>query len=232
MAFDDKERDSAVPGGLPGAIRNETLISVTSEGGSALAEETLRRAAVALAAGVRRGVPFLGRRRATTGAGATSTVRASEFGKNLEQPYYLCPLAVDPGGSRAMLALDSSAIGFMLEGMLGGDGQDTPKLPQKALSAAQRAFIDRIVKGIVLGLSTGLSKSIGLSLTKLPLLVNERTTDGILVQIPIDFLDNAPKVETKKSFPWTTSTRRVSEVGPIAPRVRSKALVLGRFSSP
>ena len=34
MAFDDKERDSAVPGGLPRAIQNKTLISITSEGGS------------------------------------------------------------------------------------------------------------------------------------------------------------------------------------------------------
>lgn len=200
MAFDEDEPDLGAAPGLMRAMRNETLISVTSEGGSALAEEAMRRAAPSLAAGVRRGVPFLGRRRATATAGEPSTVRGSEFGRELEEPSYICPLAVEPGGSRAMLALDANAIAFMLEGMLGGDGTDTPKLPKKGLSAPQRAFIDRILGSIVLGLSGALAKSIGLSLTKLPQLVNERSADGVLVQLPIDFRDVAPKTETKKEF--------------------------------
>jgi len=181
-------------------MRSETLISVTSEGGSALAEETMRRAAPALAAGVRRGVPFLGRRRATATPGEASAVRGSEFGKRLAEPYYICPLAADPGGSRAMLALDANAIAFLLEGMLGGDGTDTPKLQKKGLSAPQKAFLDRILSTIVHGLSSALAKSVGLSLTKLPQLANEKAADGVLVQLPIDFRDAAPKLDTKKEF--------------------------------
>ncbi|MBM4358926.1 MAG: hypothetical protein FJ096_12550, partial [Deltaproteobacteria bacterium] len=93
MNFDDDDRDSDRERPEPRkAARNETLISVTSEGGTALAEETMRRAASALAAGVRRGVPFLGRRRATAVPGAPTAVKASEFGRNLQEPVYVCSL--------------------------------------------------------------------------------------------------------------------------------------------
>ncbi|MBM4357977.1 MAG: FliM/FliN family flagellar motor switch protein, partial [Deltaproteobacteria bacterium] len=92
------------------------------------------------------------------------------------------------------------AIAFLLEGMLGGDGSDTPKLAKKGLSAPQRAFIDRIAGTIVGGLSVALAKSVGLSLTKLPELVNERSGDGMLVQLSIDFRDTTPKVEEKREF--------------------------------
>lgn len=206
MAFDDDDDDDdrdlrSVPDGLAKALRNETLISVTSEGGSALAEETLRRAAPSIASGVRRAVPFLGRRRATAVAGSPKTLRASAFGKDLDDPYYVCSLAAEPGGSRAMLALDAHAIAFLLEGMLGGDGSDTPKLAKKGLSAPQRAFIDRIVTNVVSSVSGSLQKVLGLSLTKLPALGNEISADGVVVELPIEFHDATPKaVESKKEF--------------------------------
>jgi flagellar motor switch protein FliM len=207
MAFDDDDDDDddrvrgRVPDGLAKAMRNESLISVTSEGGSAVAEETMQRAAASIASGVRRAVPFLGRRRATAVAIAPATVRANTFGKDLVDPFYVCSLAAEPGGSRAMLALDAQAIAFLLEGMLGGDGSDTPKLAKKGLSGPQRAFIDRIVGNIVTSVSSSLGKALGLTLTKLPQLMNERPADGVVVKLPIQFHDTAPKVvESKKEF--------------------------------
>ncbi|MBM4376315.1 MAG: FliM/FliN family flagellar motor switch protein [Deltaproteobacteria bacterium] len=206
MAFDDDDDDDdrfrgKAPDRFGKAGRNESLISVTSEGGSAVAEETMQRAATSIAAGVRRAIPFLGRRRATAVATTPSTVRANTFGKELEDPFYVCSLAAEPGGSRAMLALDAAAIAFLLEGMLGGDGSDSPKLAKKGLSAPQRAFIDRIVGNIVTSVSSSLAKALGLSLTKLPQLMNERPADGVVVMLPIEFHDAAPKtVESKKDF--------------------------------
>lgn len=198
--FEDHLDSDPAPGGAAKAAWNVALISVTSEGGAAVAEETLLRAAPALASGVRRGVPFLGRRRAAPIAGVPSTVRASEFGKDLEEPVFVCSLAADPGGSRAMFALDGRAIAFLLEGMLGGDGSEPTRLAKRPLSTPQRAFIDRIAGTIVQGLSSALAKTVGLSLTKLPERVNERSSDGVLVQLPIEFHDVAPKAEEKKEF--------------------------------
>jgi flagellar motor switch protein FliM len=127
-------------------------------------------------------------------------VRSQDIGRGLDEPLYVCPLAADPGGSRAVLALDARAIAFLLEGSLGGDGSDPPKLNKKGLTAAQRAFIDRIVGGMVQGLSDALAKSAGLTLTKLPQLINEKTSGGVLVQLPLDFRDAQPKTEKKGDF--------------------------------
>lgn len=182
MAAED-ERGSMHGGEM---VRAENLIALTSEGGSALAEETMRRAAEALGQCLRRGVSVLGKRRATVVAGEPTTVRASDFSKDLAGPVHIVHIAADPGGSRAMLAVDAPTIGLLLEGALGGDGTDPPKLNPKGLSAPQRAFMDRIADGIVKALSPAMARNVGLSLTKLaPQTMNERSADGALVQLPL-----------------------------------------------
>ncbi|MSP25127.1 MAG: flagellar motor switch protein FliM [Myxococcales bacterium] len=173
-------------------VRAETLIALTSGGGSALAEETLRRAGTALAQNLRRGVPVLGKRRAVVIPGEPSTVLASDFGKDLDGPVFVAPLAAEPGGSRAMLAVDASTIALLFEGALGGDGADPPQLNPKGLTAPQRAFMDRIAGGIVQSLGSALARHVGLSLTKLaPQTGNERSADGALVQLPLHIREQA-----------------------------------------
>ncbi len=167
-------------------VRAENLIALTSEGGNALAEEAMRRAAAALAQNLRRGVSVLGKRRAMVVAGEPTTVRASDFAKDLAGPVHIVPIAADPGGSRAMMAVDAPTIGLLVEGALGGDGSDPPKLNPKGLTGPQRAFMDRIADGIVKALSPAMARNVGLSLTKLaPHTMNERSADGALVQLPL-----------------------------------------------
>jgi flagellar motor switch protein FliM len=167
----------------------ESLISVVSEGGSALAEETITRAGPFVAQGLARGVPFLGRRRIVVKAGAPDTRKSTAVGTDLEPPVFVAQLAVEPGGARALLCVDGPAIAFLLEGSLGGDGSDLPKLQKKGLSAPQHAFVDRVVGHMVRTVSSALAKSVGLTLTKLPALSGEKSASGVLVAMPLLFRD-------------------------------------------
>jgi len=171
------------------AKSNESIIALTTEGGGGLALDTMVRAAQFLAQGVRRGVPFLGRRRLTVAAGDPWLTRSTNLTVDLEEPVFICPLAAEPGGSRAMFCLDAEAIGFLLEGSLGGDGSEMPKLAKKGLSPPQRAFIDRIATNIVRTLSLSLERAVGLSLLKLPMMAGEKTSSSALVALPLHFQD-------------------------------------------
>ncbi len=170
-------------------LSNESIIALTTEGGGGVALDTMVRAAQFLAQGVRRGVPFLGRRRLTVVAGDAWLTRSTNLTAELEEPVFICPLAAEPGGSRAMFCLDGEAISFLLEGSLGGDGSEMPKLAKKGLSPPQRAFIDRVATNIVRTLSLSLERAIGLSLLKLPMMTGEKTSSSALVALPLHFQD-------------------------------------------
>jgi len=165
----------------------QNLVSVSSEGGSSTAIETMNRAIPAILRGIRRGVPFIARRQVEVVPSAPSLVEAKDVTETLVPPIYSVPLAAEPGGNRGYIAVDGRAISFLLEGTLGGDGRNLPQLDPEGLSAAQRAFISRLMSSAVSTLSGAMRSAIGLSLTALPASDGERAVTGSMVALTIRF---------------------------------------------
>lgn len=165
----------------------QNLVSVSSEGGSTSAIETMNRAVPAILRGIRRGVPFIARRQVEITPSAPTLVDAAAVTETLVPPLYTVPLAAEPGGNRGYIAVDGRAISFLLEGTLGGDGRDVPQLDPEGLSAAQRAFISRLMSNVVGTLSGAMRSAIGLSLTALPQDDGEKAVTGSMVALTLRF---------------------------------------------
>ncbi|MEM9691591.1 MAG: FliM/FliN family flagellar motor switch protein [Myxococcota bacterium] len=165
----------------------QSLVSVSSEGGSSVAIDAMTRALPAVAKGLRRGIPFLTRRRVEVVADIPELVELDGLVESLVAPAYATQLATDPGGNRALISLDGHAIAFLLEGTLGGDGKDIPRLNTEGLTPAQTAFIERVSHSLIHTLSLALRHSIGLTLTPLPARAEERATGGPLIAVRIRF---------------------------------------------
>lgn len=179
---DEEEVEKPKPG---------TLITVTSEGGGSAAIETMLRAAGTLAKGLRRAVPFLTRRAVVIKPGQPAIINSNNLSYELSAPVLNIPLVAEPGGTRAAICLDGPAIGFLLEGSLGGDGSDPPKLNPKGLSAAQNAFMERVVASVVDCISDSLRTATGLRLNRIPSTGGEKSAGGTMVVLPLAFIDNA-----------------------------------------
>ncbi|MFP6685280.1 MAG: FliM/FliN family flagellar motor switch protein, partial [Polyangiaceae bacterium] len=168
-----------------------SLISVTATGGSTAALETMRRAGDPLALALRRAVPFLTRRGVAIKPGEPYVMNSNELESQLTAPVYLANLASEPGGARAAICLDSKAISFLLEGSLGGDGSDPPKLNAKGLTAPQLAFMDRVFTNIMKCCAETIERSIGLSVKNLPRAQGQKSAGATLVVLPLNFVDEA-----------------------------------------
>ena len=168
-----------------------SLISVTATGGSTAALETMRRAGDPLALALRRAVPFLTRRGVAIKPGAPYVINSNELQSQLAAPVYLANLASEPGGARAAICLDSQAISFLLEGSLGGDGSDPPKLNPKGLTAPQLAFMDRVFTNVMKCCAETIERSIGLSVKYLPRAQGQKSAGATLVVLPLNFVDEA-----------------------------------------
>lgn len=113
----------------------QNLVSVSSEGGSSAAIETMNRAIPGIIRGIRRGVPFIARRQIEVVPHPPVLVDAKGVTEALVPPLYAVPLAAEPGGNRGYIAVDGRAISFLLEGTLGGDGRELPQLaPERVLT--------------------------------------------------------------------------------------------------
>ncbi len=168
-----------------------SLISVTATGGSTAALETMRRTGDPLALALRRAVPFLTRRGVGIKPGAPYVMNSNELESQLTAPVYLANLASEPGGARAAICLDSHAISFLLEGSLGGDGSDPPKLNPKGLTAPQLAFMDRVFTNVMKCCAETIERSIGLSVKNLPRAQGQKSAGATLVVLPLNFVDEA-----------------------------------------
>lgn len=164
----------------------QTLVSVSAEGGSDSALDALDRAIPSVTRGIRRAIPFLARRRVEIVADKPSLVEFSALTESLALPVFEARLATDPGGNRAMLALDGPSIGFLLEGTFGGDGDDLPKLATEGLSAPQRAFIDRLCNTLARTFSDAMRSSMGMTLTRIPYVEGEGPV-GPMVAVRLRF---------------------------------------------
>ena len=165
----------------------ESLMRVTREGGGEAAVETMLRAAPHAANGVRRAIPFLGRRGIVITPGTPTLINSRDLGEGLAKPRYIVQCAVEPGGARAALCLDGRAIAFLLEGALGGDGSDPPTLDEKGLSAPQKAFMARVGRQLVFCISSATTNGVGLGLTPLPPGAGEKSAGGPMVVLPLEF---------------------------------------------
>jgi flagellar motor switch protein FliM len=120
-----------------------------------------------VASAIRRAVPYLMRRSTPILPKAARVVLFRALTEELSGPIYSVPLATDPGGSRAVLALDRAAVTYLLEGALGGDPEDPLDPANQDITGPERAVLSRIIEGIVRAVSDSLSTR-GIRLRRLP----------------------------------------------------------------
>ncbi len=113
----------------------------------------------------RRAVPFLIRKSVPLTMTAARFSSSRELREEVPGPTFVVPLVTDPGGSRALLMFDPGAIGFLQNGVLGGqpDQLDIPK----ELTATQRAVLSGIADDVVKRLSEAFAPA-GFGLRRLP----------------------------------------------------------------
>ncbi|MEM1029381.1 MAG: FliM/FliN family flagellar motor switch protein [Myxococcota bacterium] len=165
----------------------KNLVAVSSEGGSGVATEAMVRATAPIVRGIRRGIPFMGRRHVDIVPGAPRLCDAAGVTTTLVPPVHSVPLAVEPGGGRGCLAVDGRAISFLLDGTLGGDGRELPQLDGEGLTAAQRAFITRMMGTLATTISGAMRHAIGISLATLPDDDGQRSVTGPMVALTLRF---------------------------------------------
>jgi len=181
---------SLVP--APSQHPQRTVISLISEQGGARASmEMMARCGPALGKAVRRSVPFFTRRSILVKAGEPRLVASSELLEGAEAPAHVTRLVSEPGGARAALVIDGPAITFLLEGSLGGDGSDLPKLDAAGLSSPQSAFVSRIAEHMTAVIAEGLQATIGMRVMPLPGISAERAARTSLIALPITLHDEA-----------------------------------------
>lgn len=172
------------------------VVSLSGESGAArAAADVLRRHEQEIARAIRRAVPFFTRRGIDPEAGKPRLAMSTRLTDGLEGPFYAVPLSIEPGGARAALVLDAAAIGYLLDGALGGDGSSTPKLDARGLTGAQKAFIARLCDPMVNALSDALDRAIGMRVAKLPVPGIEKSAATAMICLPLSLREPAPKGE-------------------------------------
>ncbi len=150
------------------ALASPLLGGATEAGGVRAALGFIDRHAAELAAALRRGVPFLGRRGVPIVPAPAEAITLAALAAELAPPSFSVLLATDPGGSRGALFVDAGACAFLLDGSLGGDGSQPPTLDAATLSPAQSALLARVAEGMVQAESSALGTIAGFRLLRLP----------------------------------------------------------------
>lgn len=120
----------------------------------------------ALAAAFCRAIPFLFRDGvAVTPDRAGAATRAS-LDDELAAPRHTTSLRIEPEGAPAALVLDATAVAFLLDGALGGDGSSPPALTPEGLTSPQRALLGRVLGGVVPAFSAVLEGGLGVKLKR------------------------------------------------------------------
>lgn len=147
---------------------SSSLLRVTADGSRVRkAAGRLDELHEALTSALRRAVPFLGRVGApirVTGAAAEPLHESLE---SLPRPHFVMPLACAPSAGAGAIAIDGDGVALLLDGLLGGTGQNPPSLSPEGLSGAQSALVSRVCNGIVTGFSEVLSR-MGITLAPKP----------------------------------------------------------------
>lgn len=169
----------------------------------------------AIGTALRRAVPFLGRRGSpvrVTGAGPESLGDALE---SLPRPWFVLPIVCAPGSAPASLAFDGDAVALLLDGLLGGDGQNPPTLSPEGLTGAQVALIARVAGGIVAAFSEVLER-VGVKLSAAPATTTPArrnaggSRDAIPIVVRIEFGSDSASGRMLLALPKDSLVERVA----------------------
>jgi flagellar motor switch protein FliM len=143
------------------------LFGAASGGPSERARAELDRVGASLAAALRRAFPFMLRRGVPVTPEPASSSSMAALEEALGSPRYVIHLEAQPGDVRGALIFDPTALAFVFDGALGGDGSAPPVLGSDELTRPQRALVARFVSGVVPALSAVLEAELGLALRRL-----------------------------------------------------------------
>lgn len=121
-----------------------------------------------LESALRRAVPFLARRGIPVTLGYAKAMPLAAVLQEIEAPIHVTRLNVNPGGGRGALVFDAGMLALLLDGVLGGDGSNTPKLESEGLTQPQLAVVQGVVATILRALAETLSARLGVKLEALP----------------------------------------------------------------
>ena len=129
-----------------------------------LAVEVMGRIAGEFARSARRCLPFLSRYKSQLLPGPVQSLQSS-LENELEQPTFEVAIGTADGLGWGSVTLDANAIGFVLEGALGGSGAFWETSVDPALTAAQRALLMRLTQSLAGELAAQIHREVGLSMS-------------------------------------------------------------------
>ncbi len=112
------------------------------------AAAVMERESARLATALRRSLPFLARREIPITLAWARALPTGDLLRDLQRPFHLARLSVEPGGAPGAMVLDATALGLVLDGVLGGDGRTLPTLNPAGLTSPQAALVSRIVESL------------------------------------------------------------------------------------
>lgn len=112
------------------------------------AAAVIERESTRLATALRRSLPFLARREIPITLAWARAMPTGDLLRDLPRPFHISRLSVEPGDAPGALVLDASALGLVLDGVLGGDGRTLPTLNPAGLTSPQTALVTRIIDSL------------------------------------------------------------------------------------
>jgi flagellar motor switch protein FliM len=125
--------------------------------------DVMARIATGFTRSARRAMPFLVRQRGSLLAREVSLTGPHEV-KSPDGPRFAVRLEVQDGSGWAELVLDTGAITFLLEGVLGASNLDGQVQLTSELTLAQRALVTRVAKSLAQDLAQACADETGLAL--------------------------------------------------------------------
>jgi flagellar motor switch protein FliM len=142
------------------------IFEVATEDPDGRAGAALDGRASALAAALRRAIPFLFRDNVAVVPEPSGPGSLAELADEPGAPRHTVALRTDPDGAAAVLSVDAIAVAFLLDGALGGSGSSPPALAAEGLTGPQRALLGRLLAGLVPAFAAVLEAGLGVRLRK------------------------------------------------------------------
>jgi flagellar motor switch protein FliM len=148
----------------PGAIRKLDLTG--KERQLRLAVEAMGGVATEFARSARRSLPFLSRYKSQLTPGPVQSFQSSSEG-HLPPPTFTMAIGTADGLGWGSVTLDSTAVGLVLEGALGGSGPFWESPLDATLTAAQKALLMRVTRSLATELAEQIKRKVGLAMNVL-----------------------------------------------------------------
>ena len=125
--------------------------------------ETLDQECSGISQAIRRALPFVAKRGMRVATQPFAVTMASDALAALERPSYTLVLKCATG-ARAMVAFDGRALALIIDGVLGGDGNEVPALRPDGLTAPQAALAARMTDAVARAVAERINARFNLSL--------------------------------------------------------------------